>query len=67
MFLPDKVTILSPEKSELSPQLYGIYLESELLGVLFILGYFKALLWSRDRMLQRFPGFHVSSLCLFIQ
>ena len=41
MFLPDEVTILSPEKSELSPQLYWIYLESELLGVLFILGYFK--------------------------
>lgn len=53
MFLPEEVTILSPEKLELSPQLYWIYLESELLGVLFILGNFKTLFWSRARMCSK--------------
>lgn len=53
IFLPDEVTILSPEKSELSPQLYWIYLESELLGILLLLGYFKTLFWSRTRMCSK--------------
>lgn len=49
-FLFDEVTRLSPEKSELSLQPCWIYLESESLQVLFILGYFKTLSWGIDRV-----------------
>ena len=42
MFLPEEVTILSPEKLELSPQLYWIYLESELLYWVILKPYFGA-------------------------